>query len=132
MAAGKWSNPLQLPGIYCKIKKKEGWHEKFFLAAGEVSYSQLYSLLPFDNTITLCSIRGRDLISKFLETDNPAYHIAATDHAKNIDPDGTYYVVTDTCSANYAYNNLTVIDTYAEDIFARDLLADHIAAGNLG
>ena len=50
---------------------------------------------------------------------------------EHVDPNGTYYVVTDSYTSGYAYNNLTVIDTYTEGVYARDLLADHIAAGNL-
>ena len=95
----------------------------------------MQSLLPFDNQITLCSIQGRDLIKKFLETKNDAYYIKTTAYGdsirSNIDPDATYYVVTDTYSAYYSYNNLTIIDTYAPDIFARDLVAEHIATGAL-
>ena len=104
-----------------------------YLSAGEVSYSQLQSLFPFDNPITLCSIRGSDLISKFLETDHYAYYIKTTSYGESIrnsiDPDGTYYVVTDSYSANYAYNRMTVIDTYGDNIFARDLVADYITEG---
>lgn len=46
-------------------------------------------------------------------------------------PDGIYYVVTDRYSADYSYNNMTVIDTYSQNIFARDLVAEYIAAGGL-
>ena len=42
----------------------------------------------------------------------------------HIDPDGIYYVVTDSYSANYSYNNMTVVEIYADDIFARDLVAE--------
>lgn len=107
-----------------------------YMPEGEVSYSQLMSLLPFDNQITLCSIQGRDLISKFLQTDNRSYYIKLSPYGESvrsyIDPNGTYYVVTDSYSAYYTPNNLTVVEVYSEDIFARDLLADHIAAGGLG
>lgn len=107
-----------------------------YLPAGEVTYSQLQSLLPFDNTITLCSIKGSDLISKFLETDNDAYYIQTTAYGESIresvDPDATYYVVTDSYSSGYAKNNMTVIDTYSPDTFARDLLADYVNQGGLG
>ena len=107
-----------------------------YLSAGEVTYGQLMSLLPFDNQITLCSIRGSDLISRFLENDHYAYHIHTTPYGdsirSSIDPESTYYVVTDSYSAYYAANNMTVIDIYSEDVFARDLLADYIAAGGLG
>ena len=135
--------------LYC-AKGEEKWGEEYdivlgggymscrspgYLPAGEVTYSQLLALLPFDNQITLCSIQGSDLISKFLETDHHAYYITTTSYGKSIrnsiDPDGTYYVVTDSYSAYYAPNNMTVIDTYADDIFARDLVADFITAGGL-
>ena len=107
-----------------------------YLSAGKVTYSQVQAVLPFDNTITLCSIQGRDLISKFLETRNESYYIKTSaygDSIRNqIDPNATYYVVTDSYSAYYSYNNMTVIDTYGENIFARDLVADYIAAGGWG
>ena len=100
-----------------------------YLPEGEVTYSQLQSLYPFDNVITLCSIRGSDLISRFLETDNDAYFIKTTAYGQSIrnsiDPNATYYVVTDSYSANYSYNRMTVIDTFAADIFARDLVAEY-------
>ena len=106
-----------------------------YLPAGEVTYSQLQSLLPFDNTITLCSIKGKDLISKFLETKNEAYYIQMTAYGESIrdsiDPNGIYYVITDSYSSGYAKNNLTVMDTYSPDIFARDLVADYVNQGGL-
>lgn len=106
-----------------------------YMSAGEVTYGLLQSLLPFDNEITLCSIKGRDLISKFLETDHYAYYISTSsygDRIKNsVDPDATYYVITDTYSAYYKPNNMTVIESYGEKIFARDLLADYMTAGGL-
>ena len=104
-----------------------------YLPEGEVTYSQLQSLLPFDNRITLCSIRGSDLISKFFESTNQNYHIQTTDYGQSvrnsIDPDGIYYVVTDSYTSDYTYNNMTVIDSYDGDVFARDLLAEYIVSG---
>ena len=102
-----------------------------YLPEGEVTYSQLHSLLPFDNQITLCSIRGRDLLSKFLETDHYAYFIKTTPYGESIradiDPDGIYYVVTDSYTSDYAPNNMTVIETYDPGVFARDLVAAYFA-----
>ena len=106
-----------------------------YLEAGEVTFGQLQSLFPFDNRIMLCSIWGRDLQSRFLETENEAYHIYTTAYGDSlrghIDPDGIYYLVTDSYTAEYAYNNLTIIEVYDETTFARDLLADYIEAGHL-
>lgn len=76
-------------------------------------------------------IRGSDMVAKFLETDDGAYHIALTDYGKSlresIDPEGIYYVVTDSYSADYAPNRLTVIDTYERGVYARDLLAAYFS-----
>lgn len=103
------------------------------LNEGEVTYAQVQTVLPFDNQITLCSIQGRDLLSKFLETSHKAYYIQTSAYGKLIrdiiDPNGTYYVITDSYSAYYAYNNMTVIDVYDENTYARDLVADYIASG---
>ena len=102
-----------------------------YLPVGEVRYSQLQSLFPFDNAIVLCSIRGSDLQSRFLETENANYYIRTAATIPDIDPDGIYYVVTDTYTANYTYNRMTILHTYEEGIYARDLVADQIAAGKL-
>ena len=133
--------------LYC-AKGLEKWGEQYdivlgggyiscrspgHLDTGEVTYAQVQSLLPFDNQITLCSIQGRDLISKFLETNHKAYYIKTTAYRESIrdsiDPNGTYYVVTDSYSAYYPYNNMTVIDIYDESTYARDLVAEYITAG---
>ncbi len=103
------------------------------LAAGEVTYSDLLSLFPFDNQLVLCSIKGRDLKSKFINTTNSDYHIDYSTYGKSvknsISDNAIYYIVVDTYTSDYRYNNLTVIDYYDEDIFARDLLADAIRNG---
>lgn len=106
-----------------------------YMSSGEVKYGLLQSLFPFDNEITLCSIKGRELLSKFLETDHYAYFIEVSDYGdrikNSIDPDATYYVITDSFSAYYAPNKMTVLDVYAPEVYARDLLADYMTAGGL-
>ena len=105
------------------------------LAAGEVKYSDLNSLLPFDNQLVLCSISGRDLKNKFFETNNSNYYIAYGDYGasirNNIDYNATYYIITDTYCSSYAYNNLTVVEYYDAGVYARDLIADYVRAGGL-
>ncbi len=100
------------------------------LAAGEVTYADLYSLFPFDNNLVLCSIQGSDLQRRFLETDNKNYFIYHEDLGQ-IDPNGTYYVIVDSYSSTYAANRLTEIARYDAGVYARDLLADYIAGGGL-
>ena len=105
----------------------------YYLEAGQVTYGMLQSLLPFDNELVLCSIKGRDLQQKFFESTNKNYFISYDEYGSgvknNIDPDGIYYVVVDTYSASYAPNRLTVVAEFGPNIFARDLLADYIADG---
>lgn len=105
------------------------------LHAGTVTYADLQSLLPFDNQLVLCSVKGRDLVSKFLETSNDRYYIYCGSYGEsirnNINYNDTYYIVTDTYSSTYAPNNLTEIERYDDGIYARDLLAEYIKAGNL-
>lgn len=105
------------------------------LSAGEVTYGNLQSLFPFDNRLTLCSIKGSDLKWKFFETNNSNYFIQYGDYGEsvrdNIDLNATYYIVVDTYTAYYAYNNLTVIEEYTDGIYARDFLAEYIKNGGL-
>ncbi len=101
------------------------------LEAGEVIYSDLQMLLPFDNRIVLCSIQGKYLSSRFFNNDSSDYFIHyesfGSSVKNNIDPNGTYYVVTDTYSSQYAKNNLTVVEYYDENVFARDLVAKYFS-----
>ena len=77
------------------------------LQAGEVVYADLYSIFPFDNPIVLCSIKGSDLLSKFINTDNNRYYIALGDYGNSIKDSiksyETYYVVVDTYTSLYKY-----------------------------
>lgn len=106
------------------------------LAAGEVTYSRLQMLMPFDNTLVLCSVKGSDLKKRFINTSNDNYFIAYTGYGLSlggqIDNDAIYYIVVDTYTSTYAPNNLTEVARYTEGVYARDLLADYIRAGGLG
>ncbi len=105
------------------------------LSAGDVTYADLQSLFPFDNQLTLCSIKGRDLKSKFFETNNDRYYICYDDYGEsvknNIDMNKTYYIIVDSYTAYYKYNNLTVVEEYDPNVFARDLLAEYVKKGGL-
>ena len=104
------------------------------LKSGEILYSDVYSLLPFDNDLVLCSISGKDLLDKFINTTNTDYYICAgvdINTLKNsIDSSKTYYVVVDSYTSSYKYNNLTEI-TRMSGVYARDLLAEYIMNGGL-
>ena len=105
------------------------------LAAGDVTYGQLQTLFPFDNELVLCSIKGKDLLERFIHTDNDRYYIAYSEYGQQIlnqlDPNGTYYVIVDSYSSIYGPNKLTEIERYGEKVYARDLLAEYVKAGGL-
>lgn len=107
----------------------------YYLFAGEVRYSDLLSILPFDNELVLCSIKGSDLKSKFFETTNKDYHIYygayGAEIKNNIQSNKTYYVVVDSYTSTYKYNRLTEVERLGPDIYARDLLAQYIMDGKL-
>ncbi len=96
---------------------------KFY--AGDLTYADVYSVMPFDNQLVLCSIKGSDLYNKFIHSSNSNYFIYGDDYS-NIDMEATYYIITDTYSSTYTQNNLTEIERYPEGIYARDLLAEYL------
>ena len=81
----------------------------------------------------LCSISGSNLKKKFINSSNRNYHIYLSEYGSSltISNDKTYYVIVDSYTASYSPNGLTVIDTYDETTFARDLLAKAIMDGRL-
>lgn len=105
------------------------------LSAGDVKYAQLQSLFPFDNDLVLCSIKGKDLRDRFFLNDHEDYFISYGKYGdsirEKIDPNKTYYIVTDTYSSTYAPNRLTEVERYEGGVYARDLLADYVKAGGL-
>lgn len=102
------------------------------LDAGDVTYAELQSLFPFDNELVLCSCSGYDLQRVFFNSMNSNYFICCSEYGESlrengVDLNGTYYVVVDTYSSTYEPNNLTEIERYGEEIYARDLLAQMFA-----
>ncbi len=106
--------------------------DPYDLRGGEVKYSDLQTIFPFDNRLQLCSIKGADLLARFINGNYDNYYTAhGADPLPTVDPDATYYIVVDSYTSQYAPNRLTVVKEYADDFFARDLLADYIRAGGM-
>lgn len=105
------------------------------LEAGQVTYSDLMMLFPFDNDLMLCSVSGYNLRRKFIETTNSNYYVAYSTYGAsvkdNIDDNATYYILVDSYTAQYKPNKLTVVKRYTSGIYARDLLADYIKRGGM-
>ena len=100
------------------------------LPVGDVTYGNLLMLFPFDNQLVLCSIKGRNLLDRFV--NNSRYYVAYEIDPDTIEYNKTYYIVTDTWNSPYAKNQLTEVERWEEEVYARDLLADYIAEGNMG
>ena len=100
------------------------------LERGNVTYADLWALLPFDNNIHLCTIKGSDLLNKFINSTNSNYHIYFPS-GMSIDRNKTYYIVTDSYTSQYTSNRLTVVADLGDGLYARDLLAEYIKHGGL-
>jgi len=100
------------------------------LPSGKIIYSDLMSVLPFDNRISLCTIKGEQLLTQFINSSNKNYFISYSPYGDlikgSIDPNATYYIISDQYSVDYKYNKLTVVDSLAPDFFARDLVAEYL------
>lgn len=131
LALKEWGNEYNifLGGGFISVRSP------YNLAAGDVKYGDLQMLLPFDNRLVLCSIKGSDLKSRFLENTNKNYYISlstyGTSMRNSIDDNATYYIITDTYCSSYAWNRLTVVKEFTDGVYARDLVADYIANGGL-
>ena len=95
--------------------------------------SQLQGLFPFENELVLCSVKGSDLLKNFINTSNEYYYVSYSSYGDivkgNINPNGTYYIITDSYTSTYAPNRLTEITRYSDDVFAQDLLAKFVEEG---
>ncbi len=99
--------------------------------SGDVTYADLYSVLPFDNAIVLGRIKGSDLV-KFLNrqfADKNRYHIYSTLDQADVNLNSYYYIIVDTYTSSYRSNNITEVARLDGEIYARDLLADFIRGG---
>lgn len=125
----KWGSSynIYLGGGYIKTRSP------YDLPAGDVTYADIATLLSFDDALVLGCLSGYYLNYKFVNTSNSAYHIALSPYGQansNINYSGTYYIVCDTYTSDFPSNNITVVDTYSNDFFAADMVAEYIAAGN--
>ena len=99
----------------------------YYVYAGNVQYSDLQMVLPFDNPLYLCRIKGSDLKTKFLNNSNYAKY--STISASEVKNNEYYYIIADSWTALYDWANCEAIEIYDENIFARDLLAQYIMQG---
>ena len=119
---GKQYN-IVLGGGYLKTRSP------YNIAAGNITYATLFSVLPFDNEIVLGSISGYYLKSQFLGgKDN--YHVYTDLTESQIEDNKQYYIVVDSYSSTYYYNHITEVKRLDHETYARDLLAEYVKGGN--
>ena len=120
----KWGSEhvIALGGGYLKTRNP------YNLDAGNVTYADLFSILPFDNEIVLGSIKGSDLKSKFL-TGRDNYYTYSAIEASQVSDSQTYYIIVDSYTSTYKYNRITEVARLGSGTYARDLLAEFIRTG---
>jgi 2',3'-cyclic-nucleotide 2'-phosphodiesterase/3'-nucleotidase len=120
---------IVLGGGYIKLRSP------YNLNAGHIKYSDVHTIFPFDNVMTLCSVSGYYLKQNFINTENESYRVFYTEYGESIKnkiEDGkTYYIIVDSYTSGYSKNRLTVVERFKEGFYARDLLAKYVEDGNL-
>lgn len=99
------------------------------LSGGTVKYGDVYNLLPFDNDIVLCSISGYYLSNRFINNTSSDYYVYGAATNMSINTNQTYYIITDSYTSDYSYNNLTVVRNLTEEKlvgYARDIYAEYL------
>ena len=102
------------------------------IGPGMVTYGEVAECFPFDNEIVLCSVSGSDFVNTQYITGSSNYFVTWKDSSLQymVDYSETYYLVTDTYTSDF-YSSFTVIDYLNKgNVYARDLLANYIEAGN--
>lgn len=124
----EWGNQynIVLGGGYLKTRKP------YNLEAGNITYAHLFSLLPFDNELVLGKIKGSDLKTRFLNSDNSNYHKYATISAAEVSDNEYYYIIVDSYSSTYKYNRIIEVARSERGKYARDLLAEFVSEGGWG
>lgn len=127
----KYAGKIVLGGGFINIRSP------YYLPAGEVTYGDLYPLLPFDNPLVLCEVSGSRLTQQFINSSNyVCFYGEDGETIKNsVDASATYYVVVDTYCANYNFRGMGFmkIVEYYEDgdhsYYNRHALAEFIYNG---
>ena len=116
-----WGNDYQivLGGGYLNTRKP------YDLDAGNLTYADIFTILPFDNDLILGKIKGSDLTRNFIEKSTYTNAINGN-LCDNIVSTQYYYIVVDSYTAFYSWNNITVVDRIP-GLYARDLLSDFVA-----
>ena len=99
----------------------------YYIYKGDVQYGDLQTVLPFDNAIYLCRIKGSNLKSKFL--NNSSYTVYSTISSSQVKDNQYYYIVADSWTALYAWAACETVELYDETTYARDLLAKYVQSG---
>lgn len=108
------------------------------LGVGKVTYGDIQSLFPFDNHVVLCRVTGARLLQQFINSNNYAcyYGTEGETAVKNLNLNGTYYVVVDTYTANFNFQGLgwlEIVEYYDQEnpFYTRDAIALLIKDGGL-
>lgn len=131
----KYAGKLALGGGFLQTRSP------YYLPAKEVTYGDIYPLLPFDNPLVLCELKGSRLKSQFINSSNYTCFYGEDGQAikNNVQNNETYYVVVDTYCANYNYSGLgflKIVEYYEESgehaYYPRHALAEYIYNGGWG
>lgn len=96
------------------------------IGAGDVTFGQIYSVFPFDNTNNLCTITGYQLRKSFLSSSYYYSYYDDQDLLNSLETNKRYHVMTLSyvSDGNYGWS-LTV--EKRDDYYLRNIVADYFA-----
>lgn len=119
----KWGSQYKivLGGGYLKLRTP------YMIDSGNVTYADIFSVLPFDNEIVLGKIKGYKLKTQFLNNRN--YTVFTTIKEAEVDDSSDYYIIIDSYTSTYSYNGITEVARLGGEVYPRDLLKEFVTSG---
>lgn len=94
------------------------------LPQGTITYGDILTVLPFDNTIGIASALGSKINRIFGENKYSYYYNYPLSF--EVEEDKTYYIITDSWTYGYSSNNMTLIHEFDDLLYARDMVFTYL------
>jgi len=128
-----WGNEYEIFGSLAYVKTRSPYN----MAIGDVTYSNLFTLFPFDDNFEIIRVKGRVIQNYFMTSTASSYYdfISYTEYGmsvkNNIDPYKDYYCISDNYTSQYDLFQAVTLEIDYSEVYLRDLFADYIKAGGL-
>jgi 2',3'-cyclic-nucleotide 2'-phosphodiesterase/3'-nucleotidase len=98
----------------------------YTLKEGTVTYGEILTILPFDNTIGIASAKGSKLKQLFFSSSYSYYYCYPSELTLN--DDDTYYIITDSWTYDYSPNKMNIVHEFDDLLYARDMVFEYLSS----